>query len=365
MTELHSASEHNAGERNPADQHPKGERPPDVETIAEEIVRLGHLGGPATMAMLTTRWRGATRQFHTLAPPNGWDDGSREDLLYEFLSERLEDLTDALVAVGADEEALLKRTSRIMKNWLIDQVRKTDTGAIRLRLEELLKADPAFLQVPGRAQRRWALAGVAGSEVDRDDEGSLVAAAMAVSDVKPVRWRDENRRAPLASGPDLTRILSAVLACAGPGGLEIGMLTRVFRRRFGVAIISLVPLDDDDTLFDRLVAPPAFDAGEEPAAAARAAEVYAQLSNRERRILLHLDDRRRVEQILGVGRSVAYQHIARVKAALSALAGEDLDIEALVVELVRLARGDAAPDDGQDATSEPSATADAKGAQRP
>jgi hypothetical protein len=251
-----------------------------------------------------------------------------------------------------------------MKNWLIDQARKTDTGAIRLRLEELLRADPGFLQLPGHAQR-WALAGVAGTEVGRDDEDSLVAAAMAVTDVKPVRWRDEGRRAPLASGPDLTRILNAVLACAGPGGLEIGMLTRIFRRRFGVAVTSQVPLDADDTLPDRLAVPLTIDPGEEPAAAARAAEVYAQLSDRERRILLHLDDRRRVEQILGVGRSVAYHHIARVKAALTELAGEDFDVEAVVVELVRLARGDAAPDDEQDATSEPSATAEEKGAQRP
>jgi hypothetical protein len=285
-------------------------------------------------------------------------------LLHEFLSERLDDLTDALIAVGADEEAVLKRTSRIMKNWLIDQARKTDTGAIRLRLEELLRADPGFIQLPGHSQR-WTLACVTDTEVGRDDEDPLLAAAMAVSDVKPVRWRDKTRRAPLASGPDLTRILSAVLACAGPGGLEIGMLTRVFRRRFGVVITSHVPLDDDDTLADRLAAPPTVGPGEEPAATARAAEVYAQLSDRERRILLHLDDRPRVERILGVGRSVAYHHIAQVRAALTALAGEDVDVEAVVGELVRLARGDAAPDDGQDATLEPSATIKEKGAQRP
>ena len=122
-------------------------------TIADELAAFGHLGGPTTTEMLTARWRSATKQFYVLEPPGGWDDDNRLDLLHEFLSERLEDLTDALIAVGPDEEALFKRTSRIMKNWLIDQARKTDLGAIRLRLEELLNADPRFLRLPGHAQR--------------------------------------------------------------------------------------------------------------------------------------------------------------------------------------------------------------------
>lgn len=157
----------------------------------------------------------------------------------------------------------------------------------------------------------------------------------------------------------------AVLACAGPGGLEIGLLTRVFQRRFAVIVISAVPLDDDDTLPERLAALVTPDPAEDSAAAARAADVYAQLSDRERRILLFLDDRAKVQEILEVGRSVAYTHIGRVRATLAALAGQDLDVEAVAAELVRLAKADAAPDDVQDATSGSSATSDAKGAPRP
>ena len=93
--------------------------------------------------------------------------------------------------------------------------------------------------------------------------------------------------------------------------------------------------------------------------------MYAQLSDRERRILLHLDDRPRVEEILNVGRSVAYTHIARLRMSLAALAGEDLDLEAVAAELLRLAESDAAPDDIEDATSGRCATTDTEGAQRP
>ncbi|AEA26489.1 hypothetical protein Psed_4329 [Pseudonocardia dioxanivorans CB1190] len=331
-------------------------------TVADELRELGHLGGVATMAMVSERWRSAIKPLFVLEPPGGWDEDSTQDLLHEFLRERLEDLTDALIAAGTDEEVLLKVTSRIMRNWLIDQARKTDTGAVRVRLEELLGGNGEFVRLSDRPAR-WALADLAGTEAGRDDADSLYTAAMAVANVKPVRWRDKNRRAPMASGPDLVRVLIAVLRCAGPAGLEIGVLTHVFLRRFGVVVISHVPLEDDDTLRDRMIAPREFDIDEERGAAARAAEVYAQLSDRERRILLHLDDRPRVEQLLDVGRSVAYTHISRVREVLAALSGEDIDIAAVAAELVRLAQEDVSPDDVHDATSELSAITDANGAQ--
>ncbi|MFC4943794.1 hypothetical protein [Pseudonocardia sp. GCM10023141] len=328
-------------------------------TISDELCELGHLGGATTMKMLTERWCSAIKPLFVLEPPGGWDEESAQDLLHDFLADRLEDLADALIAVGTDEEAVLKLTSRIMRHWLIDQARKTDAGAVRLRLEELLGSNSEFVRLSDRPAR-WALARLTGTEAGRDDGDTLYTAAMGVSDVKPVRWRDQNRRPPMASGPDLIRVLIAVLGCAGPAGLEIGMLAHVFQRRFGVVLTSHVPLEDDDTLRDRVIAPRVFDISEERRAVARAEEVYAQLSDRERRILLHLDDRAQVEQILGVGRSVAYNHISRVRAVLATLAAEDIDVEALVDELVRLAR-DAGPDDVQDATSELSAITDAKG----
>lgn len=330
-------------------------------TIASELAELGHLGGPATMKMLKDRWWSATSQVNALRPQGGWDGDNRQDLLHEFLRERLADLTDQLVTIGADEEALRKMTSRIMKNWLIDQARKTDMGAIRVRLEALLKGSPKFARTTAQ---RWTLADTPDLGSRRGDEASLLVAAWAVRDVRPVRWSDTNRRAPMANGLDLTRVMAAVLGCAGPDGVEIGLLARVFRRRFGVVLVSHVPLEADDTLAGRLLAPSEVDTREMSAAFVRAAEVYTQLSDRERRILLCLDDHHRVMEILQVRRTVAYNHIKRIRAVLAALAGEDLDFDAVVAELVRLARADAAPDDNQGQTSEPSMTTTPTGAQR-
>jgi hypothetical protein len=337
-------------------------------SLVDELVALGHLGGPDTMATLTSRWRSATRQFYVLEPSGGWTDESREDLLHEFLSEKLEDLTDAVVAVRDDEVAVVKVASRIMKNWLIDQARKTDAGAIRVRLEELLGEHEMFIRPAGQGHR-WALVGAeTDSGVDLD---SLVAAAVAVRDVRAVRWSDDTRRAPMASGTDLVRVLEAVLQRAG-GSVEIGTLVAVFRRRFAVTMASLVPLEADDTLPDRLAAPIELRAADAAEASNRAAQVYAQLSGRERRILLHLDDHHAVQDLLGVGRSVAYTLIGRVKNVLRGLAGEDVEPAEVAAELVRLAQADPAnsipgaptPNDDTVATSEPCATTDATGGQQ-
>jgi hypothetical protein len=334
--------------------------------VTDELTRLNHLGGPDTMAMLTSLWRSAVKRFYVLKPPEGWTADAQEDLLHDFLADKLKDLTDAVVAVRDEEEAVSKVTNRIMKNWLVDQARKTDTGAIRLRLEELLRGNDMFVQ-PGGQGVRWALAGsqaISGVDVD-----TLLGAATAVPNIRPVRWSDDTRRAPMASGHDLTRVLHAVLECAG-GSVEMATLVAVFRRRFAVTVTSLIPLDEDDTLLDRLAAPTAATRAEVHEASAQASQVYAQLSDRERRSLLHLDDRQAVQRELGVGRTVAYTVVGRVRAALQALAGQDVDLEDLVPELVRLAEADAAarhadgPDDGTVATSESPVTTVAKGGQQ-
>jgi hypothetical protein len=304
--------------------------------------------------------------FPTLKPPGGWTKEAREDLLHDFLAEKLEDLTDAVMSVRDDETAILKVTTRVMKHWLIDQARKTDTGAIRVRLEELLHGSDLFVKPAGEGER-WALIGA--EQVSNVDIDSLLTAAKAVPGVRPVRWRDEHRRAPMASGPDLLRVLEAVLERAA-GSVETGVLVTVFRRRFGVALTSFVPLEDDDTLPERLAAPREASAVELDEAAARAAEVYAQLSDRERRVLLHLHDHHAVQDALGVGRSTAYTVIGKVNDALQALAGEDVDHAAVAAALVRFAErdfgaydGDRGPDDVSVATSEPSVTQDEEGGQ--
>jgi hypothetical protein len=335
-------------------------------SVTDELTQLGHLGGPGTMAMLTSRWRSAVKPMYVLEPAGGWSPAAREDLLHDFLAEKLEDLTDAVVAVRDDAVAVVKVTSRIMRHWLIDKARKSDAGAVRLRLEELLRGDPMFVQPDGH-RTRWALAG---SEAIRDaDIETLLEAAEAVPGIRPVRWKDPNRRPPMASGPDLVRVLHAVLECAG-GSVETATLVAVFHRRFAVTMTTLVPLEDDDTLGDRLAAPPTITSVGLDDAATRAAQVYAQLSDREQRTLLHLDDHHAVQAELGVGRSIAYTVIGRVRAALQALAGEDVDHVAVVAALVRLAETDAAArraaasDHGTVPTSESPVTTDAEGGQQ-
>jgi len=109
-------------------------------TVLYELTLRGDLGGPETIRLVRRIFRQAAREFWVLAP-TGWSADLLEDTLSEFLSRKLPDLTDAVVAVSATEAAVVKTMRRIMKNWLIDQARKTDLGAIRMRLEKRLFAD--------------------------------------------------------------------------------------------------------------------------------------------------------------------------------------------------------------------------------
>lgn len=331
-------------------------------SVVAELRELGHLGGPATLDLLERVWVSCVREFYVLAP-DGWTRAAREDLLAEFLSLKIADLTEAVVPVG-NEASVAKVMKRIMRNWLVDQARKTDLGAVRLRLEELLRDGEHFHRpVPG--DHRWALAGHAGPSFAT--EADLLEVAWAVPGVRSVRWRDAKRRPPMASGPDLVRVMTAVLTAAA-GSVETATLVGVFRRRFAVVLTTFVSLEAvsgsgrggsggsaaspapgalasaahagdgrSGAIRQGLVAAPDPDPVELAAAGELAAAVFAQLSDRERRVLTIMGDIERVQQVLSVGRSVAYLTVQRLTATLAALAGKDVDHEALVAELVRLA----------------------------
>jgi len=162
----------------------------------------------------------------------------------------------------------------------------------------------------------------------------LVEAAYAVRGVRAVRWSGP-RRAPLASDQALLEILRAVFAAA-MGSLEPAQLTAVFLRRFPVAVEQADAALDDD-VYDLAVAPleDRSDIAAEVTDLAR--EVYEQLSPSQRALLPHLD--KPVDEqmeILGVGRTQAYEAGRRLKAVLSELiGGEDLRDE-IGLEVLRL-----------------------------
>jgi hypothetical protein len=224
---------------------------------------------------------------------------------------------------------------RSVRNYLISEVRKTPAGAVRRKIEDLLAAGEQFVQVPpGQpGAGRWCLVGSL-STPWAGDPGPLVEAAFAVPGVRAIRWSG-SRRAPMASDEALSEILQAVLKVA-QGSMEVAQLTMVFLRRFSVAAEQADATLNDEH-YDLAVAP----LEERPDIVAevsdRARDVYEQMSASQRALLPHLDKPMKDQmEILGVGRTQAYDVAARLKALLRELIGADDLRDEISLEVLRL-----------------------------
>src|SRR6266545_3275777 len=111
-------------------------------TAYEELVELGHLDA-AGLQLLFELARQEAHRFPSLAPPEGWTADALWDLAHDFFVDRGARVTTMLLAQASDEASMGRLLRRSLCNYLIDQVRKTDLGALRRRLEELLSDDPA------------------------------------------------------------------------------------------------------------------------------------------------------------------------------------------------------------------------------
>src|SRR6266540_7464035 len=204
-------------------------------TAYEELVELGHLDAAGLQLLFELAWQEAHR-FPSLAPPEGWTADALWDLAHDFFVDRGARVTTMLLAQASDEASIGRLLRRSLRNYLIDQVRKTDLGALRRRLEELLSDDPAVERVragePGAGW--WRLAGTSAAPWGGRFE-DLVAAANGVPGIRLVRWSSSTRRNPIAERQSLLDIVHAVLAAAD-GCLDLRQLVAVFTRRFPTAV---------------------------------------------------------------------------------------------------------------------------------
>lgn len=299
-----------------------------------ELQDLGHFDRLGFDLLLELMGQEVQR-FPVLRPSSGWNADSVLDWTLSFFAERAAAVTAAVLAQASDLASMSRYLRRSIRNFLISEARKTPSGSVRRKIEDLLAATPKFGQVPaGHAGAgRWQLLGSPGAPFAGDPQ-SLVGAAYSVPGVKIVRWSG-TRRAPLASDDALIRILDAVFSTAS-GSLEVADLTWIFLQRFPAAV---APADAtvDPAVFDWVVAP----LEERPdvlvAVDAQAHEVYEQLSPSQRALLPHLEKPVADHmEILGVGRSQAYEAARHLKAVIGDLVPEDDLRGAVVLEVARL-----------------------------
>lgn len=285
--------------------------------------------GEAGYHLLFSLARQELRQFRGLQYDAG-DDDEVWGAIGDFFSARGAGVTVMLLSTATDDDsfAALLRTS--LRNWLIDEVRKTDLGALRRRLERLIREEDRFEVVPdGESGAGWWRLSGTGAEPAGPQLADLRDAAWEVRGIRIPAWSSEERRAPAADADSLRRIMLAVLTRAG-GSLPPATVTAVFAHRLPNALDpSEEPLAAEDAggLVADTGADPtaAFAAREAAADAARTArDFYTQMSPRERRLLPCLDGTP-LEQAgaTGLGKSQTNRHVNALKERLRALLGDE------------------------------------------
>jgi len=280
------------------------------------------------------------RRLPVLHADRRLDDEVVWDFVQDFADQRWERTAAALLAEATDEELLTRLLHRIVRNWLIDQVRKTDQGSVHRRLKDHLDGDPAFEAVPAGepGAGRWRLAGSVeapwGGRID-----DLVAAAHKVP-ATAVRWSDPTRRPPITTAADLTAILREVMTAAGHQSLDLQQLTFVIMHRFPATLDpesrSVDPADDVLAAQDATPDVELLAQVEASGVASAARRVFGQLTAEERRLLPLILDQAAVQKLLGCGRSTAYNRINKLKELMREIVGPYEDPEQVAREVLAL-----------------------------
>ena len=244
------------------------------------------------------------------------DTRDPEDWFPEFMADqnKLKSFTASVVAAGkTDLETFGPYARASVRNWLIDQARKTDQGALRRQIESALQREAAFEQVPSGAPGagQWRLTGRTGTTW-AGNPAELVEAAAAVS-VHPKRG-GANRRGSLGSRQEVAALLTAILDGAG-GSLPIAQICHVVGQRIpGTLSPQEVSLDADGCTADRdtALADRTFNPEDIYVASETdvedgltALEIFTQLSGWERQMLPVGSDLYAIAAVLHCGRSTA------------------------------------------------------------
>jgi hypothetical protein len=270
----------------------------------EELDTTGKLG-PVGIAQLY-RTVGAVARRRGFPPPSGHESWTAEATMeeaHEFLSaRRSKDRLFQLYVKATDEDSFAALLHVSVLNHFRSRGRKTATGRLVRRLNDVLSADDRFERLSGD---RWALASGTADATPLVRDSDLEAAAWR-TDVDIVRYRpDAKHQSSGASGNDLARLAEAVLtAAAAP--LEDGHLAKILGSRLGLRELPLTSAVPSEDLHDE----------DEPSvpddshASAVAAAVWAELLPDERDVLAGYD--LTVEELArSIGASESSAHRAR------------------------------------------------------
>jgi len=308
-------------------------------------LQAGKAGGDFVLELQRTiRAVAVSRNFPPPESHARWDADAVWSVASEFMGDTQTPrrLTDLAVHC-ATGDALRARLQGTVRNFLADMGRRTPIGKLVVRINDVLRGEPAFVLVAGR----WARAdGPQGAGADDPEALGRAIAGRVV--VVPAWGHDAHRAAPVADRATIVALCGDLLDAAG-GSLTPRGLARAIGRRLG---LGQAPLSLDVSAFD---GPPAWGAAGASASGGsgalsdgtatealrlrRAGEVVARLNDRERLAVAYPElTVRQLAPVLGVSPSQC--HVIRGRAAeiIRLELVDDDDAEGVALLVMELAR---------------------------
>lgn len=304
----------------------------------EELSRTGRLG-PESFELLL-RLVHQVRRSSGFPPPEGyaqWND----DAAYEVITAMLaregagQHFVTGCFAQAFDQASLERLFLASIKNFLIDEAKKTPRGKLRRRIARLMSEDASFHQVPG-APPRWALSEYPADAMWQGDLDDLIAEAWRVRGVGITRW-NHSGPTPKATAHALVAVLVQVLRHAR-GAVREEDLAKVLQDRFALLaparFASLYA--DNGALADPTATTGAVAEADPAGAGGVAGDIWQQLTTNERLLLPSLDeDAHHAAQLLEVGREQAGAVLAGLKEKLRLALADDGEQAAVMRALLK------------------------------
>lgn len=301
----------------------------------EELSQTGQLG-PETFELLRCLVH-QVRHSSGFPPPEGyaeWDDDAAYDVITAMLTREGagQRFVTSCFALATDDASLERLFLTSIKNFLIDEAKKTPRGKLRRRIARLMGTDASFRRMPGPPPR-WALSDHPEGAVWQGNLDNLVAEAWRVRGVGITRW---NR-----SGPTPAQTVRALMAIVtqvlrhARGAVREEDLAKVLESRFELlSPARFTPLHADEGTLAAAVEASVAEA--DPAGVGGAAHIWQRLTPNERLLLPYLDeDAHHAAQLLEIGQTQARAVLAGLKAKLLLALSEDSDREAVMGALLR------------------------------
>jgi len=178
-----------------------------------------------------------------------WDEGALEELLQEWLSERLlrGDL-GLMIASAASTESLRNQLATSLTQLIVNGRRRDSAGNLYKRTLAMLKSNPTFeLASPGAPQRAlWTVAARPATQPSSLRLRALVRLAFELSDeeLEVVRYGPHSlKSSPILREPALERFLAHLLGGA-EGALTPARIAEVMQHRFSLVRDRDVALEE-------------------------------------------------------------------------------------------------------------------------